>query len=199
MTPRSRVDGESLVTSTATHLTSTELEAGLDEIRRSPADEGVVRLIVRRPATDLREVVAEGELSLTEGLVGDNWAQRLAPRRSGDSLSVDAQLTVMNARVIALIAQAEDRWPLAGDQLFVDMDLSAGKLPPLSRLSVGSAVIEVSAQPHTGCRKFVSRFGLDAMNFVNSPTGRDLRLRGLNARVVRPGAVRVGDVVRRIR
>jgi MOSC domain-containing protein YiiM len=183
---------------TAVHRTTAELEAGLDEIRRSPVDAGAVRLIVRRPEVDRREVVADGELSLTEGLVGDNWARRGAPRSAEAVPPVDTQLTVMNARAIALIAEDQHRWPLAGDQFFVDLDLSEENLPALTRLTLGTAVIEVSAQPHTGCRKFVTRFGMDAMTFVNSPTGKRLRLRGLNARVVRPGVVRVGDLVRRV-
>jgi MOSC domain-containing protein YiiM len=104
----------------------------------------------------------------------------------------------MNARVIALIAQDEDRWPLAGDQLFVDLDLSKTNLPAGTRLALGSAVIEVTAEPHTGCRKFVDRFGLDAMQFVNSEAGRRLQLRGINAKVVQGGTIRVGDLVRKI-
>jgi MOSC domain-containing protein YiiM len=95
------------------------------------------------------------------------------------------------------VAQSRDRWALAGDQLFIDMDLSAGNLPPGTRLALGSAVVEITALPHTGCGKFVSRFGVDAMKFVNSAMGRELHLRGVNARVVQPGTIRVGDVVRK--
>jgi MOSC domain-containing protein YiiM len=101
----------------------------------------------------------------------------------------------MNSRVIALLAGDKERWPLAGDQLYVDLDLSVDNLPPGTRLNFGSAVVEVSDRPHTGCKKFAARFGLDALQFVNSPQGKQLRLRGLHARVVQPGVIRVGDIV----
>lgn len=181
-----------------THVGMTELEAGLDEIRRSPADVGVLELIVRRPRRDEREVLEEGELTLSEGLVGDSWKERGSSRTADGGPHPDMQLNVMNARAIALVARGRERWPLAGDQLYIDLDLSDENLPPGARLSIGSAVIEVTPQPHTGCKKFVARFGPDAMKFVNSPAGRQLRLRGLNARVVRPGRVRVGDTVRKV-
>jgi len=179
-------------------LTMEELEAGLDEIRQSPKDEGVLELIVRRPQTDEREILEEGELHLTEGLVGDSWKKRGSSRTSDGSPHPDMQLNIMNARAIALVAQHKDRWPLAGDQLFIDMDLSTENLPAGTRLALGSAIIEVTAQPHTGCKKFVARFGLDAMRFVNSPVGKQLNLRGINAKVVQPGAIRVGYEIKKI-
>ena len=172
--------------------TRDELEAGLAEIVRSPKDEGVLLQIVRRPKVGARELLERGELNFEEGLSGDTWQHR------GRSPHPDVQLTLMNSRVIALISPDESRRPLAGDQLFVDFDLSLANLPPGSHLAVGSAVVEISAEPHTGCSKFVSRFGQDAMKFVNSPTGRTLRLRGANARVVRAGAIHVGDAVRKV-
>jgi hypothetical protein len=175
-----------------------ELHAGLDGIRQSPKDEGVLELIVRRPRVGEREVLDEGQLDLVDGLVGDTWSTR-GSRRSKDGLAhPDMQLNIMNARVIALVAQDRERWHLAGDQLFMDLDLSAENLPPGTRLAVGSAVIEVTAEPHTGCQKFVSRFGLDAMKFVNSPVGRELNLRGINARVVQAGTIRVRDVAKKL-
>jgi MOSC domain len=179
------------------HLTMEELHAGLDGIRQSPKDEGVLELIVRRPGIGEREVLDEGQLDIVEGLVGDSWSTR-SSRRSKDGMAhPDMQLNIMNTRVIALVAQDRERWHLAGDQLFMDLDLSAENLPPGTRLAVGSAVIEVTDQPHTGCQKFVSRFGLDAMTFVNSPVGRQLNLRGINARVVQPGTIRVGDLAKK--
>lgn len=181
-----------------THLTMAELEAGLDEIRQSPQDEGVLRLIVRRPRTDEREVLEEGELHPVEGLVGDSWKMRGSSRTADGSPHPDTQLNIMNARVAALVAQDKDRWQLAGDQLYIDMDLSEENLPPGTQLAIGSAVIEVTPPPHTGCKKFVSRFGLDAMKFVNSSLGRELHLRGVNARVIQPGLIRVGQVVKKL-
>lgn len=181
------------------HLTMAELEAGLDEIRESPKDSGALDLIVRRPKVNERVVLEEGTLDLNEGLAGDSWKRRGSGRTQDGGPHPDMQLNVMNSRVAALVAQNRDRWALAGDQLFVDLDLSADNLPPGTGLALGKAVIEVTPQPHTGCHKFVSRFGLDAMLFVNSPVGKELHLRGINAKVVQPGAIRVGDVVRKIR
>jgi hypothetical protein len=173
------------------------LEAGMDYIRQAPADRGTLKMIVRRPSDDERETVEIAELDLTHGLVGDNWRTRGSRHMPDGSANPAAQITVMNARAIELVAQEEDRWALAGDQLFIDMDLSEENLPPGTRLRIGSAVLEVTAQPHTGCRKFSDRFGVDALKFVNSPTGKQFRLRGINTRVVQAGAIRVGDIVRK--
>jgi hypothetical protein len=182
---------------TERHLSLPELEAGLDDIRGAPKDRGVLRLIVRRPHISEREALEEARLDLLQGLVGDTWAIRGSRGRAGPA-DRDTQLNIMNARAIALVAQSPDRWALAGDQLYIDLDLSVENLPPGTRLTLGSAVIEVTDQPHTGCRKFAARFGTDAMTFVNSPEGKKLRLRGLNARVVGPGAIRVGDVAAKL-
>ena len=178
------------------HLTMAELEAGLDEIRQSPKAEGVLAMIVRRPQTEEREILQEGALDLAEGLVGDNWRNRGSSRSADGSAHPDMQLNIMNTRVIHLVAQDKARWSLAGDQLFIDLDLSAENLSPGTQIALGSAVIEVTAQPHTGCKKFVARFGLDAMNFVNSTVGKALHLRGINAKVVQTGVIRVGDVAK---
>jgi hypothetical protein len=179
-------------------LSTEELLSGLDEIRESPADQGVLKLIVRRPATGEREVLGEGQLDVQEGLVGDNWRYRGSTRTADGQAHPEMQINIMNARVAALVSQDADRWALAGDQLFVDLDLSVVNVPPGTRLAIGSAVLEATKEPHTGCKKFVARFGLDAMKFVNSPVGRELQLRGINARVIQAGIVRVGDVVRKI-
>jgi hypothetical protein len=190
--------GRPMVLSTVRHLTTAELEAGLAEILESPRDEGVLRLIVRRPKVNERESLQTGELDPAVGLVGDNWRSRKSSRTADGSAHPNMQLNIINARVAALVAQHEDRWQLAGDQLYLDLDLSETNLPAGSRLAIGDAVIEISPEPHTGCKKFVSRFGLEAMKFVNSPRGRELHLRGCNARVVRPGVIRVGQVVKKL-
>jgi MOSC domain-containing protein YiiM len=161
------------------------------DVRRSPSDEGTVALIVCRPAVGERRVLAEATLDVREGLIGDGWHVRdQAPHP-------DRQLTLMNARAAALVAGSRERWPLAGDQLFVDLDLGEANLPPGTRLRIGSAEIEVTAEPHRGCGKFSKRFGVDAVKFVNSAVGRELNLRGINAKVVDGGTVRTGDPIRR--
>jgi hypothetical protein len=180
------------------HLTLTELEAGLEAIRQSPHDSGAVELIVRRPRMDEREAVTEARLDRTSGLVGDMWPTRKSTRTPDGSPHPDMQLTLMNSRVISLLAQDRERWPLAGDQLYVDLDLSAENLPAGTRLRIGSAIVEVTSQPHTGCAKFAARFGNDALKFVNGPERKEFRLRGVNARIVEPGVVKTGDVVRKI-
>jgi hypothetical protein len=182
---------------TTRHLSTTELLAGLDEIRRSPQDDGRLEMIVRRPSIDAREILTQGQLDIVEGLVGDTWRRRASSRTPDGRPHPEMQLNVMSSRVVNLIAQAKDRWPLAGDQLFVDLDLSAANLPAGTRLAVGSAVIEVTGEPHAGCRKFAERFGRDAVEFVNSTVGKELHLRGINARVVRSGTIQVGDVIRK--
>lgn len=180
------------------HLSTTALEAGLGVIRDSPSDKGTVELIVRRPAVDEREVLPEGTLDVDAGLMGDTWPVRASARSPHGPPPPDTQLTVMNSRAALLVAQVPDRRMLAGDQLYVDLDLSPANLPPGSRLAVGSAVIEVTPQPHLGCAKFAARFGADAWRFVNSRVGRELRLRGLNARVIVSGTVRPGDTIRKL-
>ena len=180
------------------HLTTEVLEARLEEIRAAPADLGRIELIVRRPDEGRREVLAEATLDPAEGLIGDSWLARGNRRTPDGQADPDKQLTLMNARVAALIAVDPDRRPVAGDQLYVDFDIGQANLPAGSRLALGSAVIELTAPPHTGCAKFSRRFGRDALRFVNSPVGRELRLRGANARIVAPGTVRTGDEVRKL-
>lgn len=175
------------------------LAASLPRIQQSPNSEGTLALIVRRPQVDAREVLAEAELNTTEGLVGDSWNRRSSSRTPDGSPHPDMQLNLMNARVIEAVAGNMKRWPLAGDQLYVDFDLSQANVPPGTRLTIGEAAVEITSQPHTGCGKFAARFGVDALKFVNSPEGRVLGLRGVNARVIQPGHVRVGDSVRKMR
>jgi hypothetical protein len=173
-----------------------ELNAGLPYIERSPKDEGELRLIVRRPGAGAREVLSEAELDVTVGLVGDTWSTRKSGWRRR-SPHPDTQLNIMNARAIALVARSDDRCALAGDQLYIDLDLTDDNLPAGTQLAIGTAVVEVTAEPHTGCRKFSERFGADATTFVNSKEGRRLHLRGINAKVVQPGTIRAGDVARK--
>jgi hypothetical protein len=174
-----------------------ELEAGLAEIRRSPADDGTLRLIARRPAVEQRELLDVAQLDIEEGLVGDGWRARGSKRTADGSADPETQVTLMNARVADLLAGSPDGWAAAGDQLYVDLDLAESNLAAGTRLAIGEAVLEVSATPHTGCAKFSGRFGLDALRFVSTPEGRELRLRGMNTRVVQSGAIRLGDPVRK--
>ncbi|MEQ1785893.1 MAG: MOSC domain-containing protein [Acidimicrobiales bacterium] len=178
-----------------THRSTADLEAALGDLCAAPADGGRVELVVRRPREGEREILDVGTLDLQEGLVGDTWSTRTSRRTPDGSAHPEMQLNVISARLSSLVAVDPQRRPLAGDQLHVDLDLSEENLPPGTRLALGTAVIEVTAEPHTGCAKFVERFGRDAMQFVNSPRGRQLRLRGLNAKVVVPGTVRPGDEI----
>lgn len=180
------------------HLTMQELEASLDHLRDSPKDEGVVQLIVRRPRVDERELLEEAELDPFQGLIGDSWCVRGSSKTVDGGPHPEMQINIINARVAALVAQDESRWSLAGDQLYIDMDLSKANLPAGTQLEIGSAVLEVTPLPHTGCHKFVSRFGVDAMKFVNSEVGKELCLRGINARVVQAGVVRLGSTAKKI-
>ena len=172
------------------HLSAEKLEQGVKHILTAPSDAGKLMLIVIRPEVDHRETPAEGHLDTEQGLVGDNWSTR-------GQADPDMQLNIMNARVTGLVAQTRDRWSLAGDQLYLDMDLSDDNLPPGTQIALGDAIIEVTEPPHTGCKKFAARFGVDAMVFVNSGRGRKLNFRGINAKVVQSGDIKVGDIARK--
>ncbi|HEV2371371.1 MAG TPA: hypothetical protein VGS19_04300 [Streptosporangiaceae bacterium] len=172
------------------HFDTARLEAGLGHVRESPSDEGTLGLIVVRPAEGERQVLDEAYVDTGAGVHGDTWLDRRP--------NVAKQVTVMNIRAVALIGGARERWPLAGDQLYVDFDLSGANLPPGTQFEVGSAVLEVSVPPHRGCKKFLARFGDDALSFVNSEEGCALNLRGINTRVVRSGLVRTGDTIRKL-
>lgn len=164
----------------------------------SAGDLGRLEVIVRRPDVDVRDVLAEARLDADVGLVGDTWRARGSPRMSDGGPDPDAQVTLMSVRVLAAIEPDRDRWPLAGDQLLVDLDLAVASLPPGTRLGIGAAILEVSPAPHTGCAKFSSRFGSDALRWINSPDGRLARRRGMNTRVVLGGVIRAGDAIRRL-
>ena len=181
-----------------THLNIEQLDAGLDDIRQSPADSGTLLMIVRRPDVDRREVVQEGRLDVVDGLVGDTWNVRGSASTPDGSPNPEAQVTIINSRALDLMAQSEDRWQLSGDQLVIDIDMSTENLPPGAQLSIGSAVIEISEKPHTGCVKFADRFGKDALRFVSTPMAMDMRLRGVNTRVVQLGTIRAGDIVEKL-
>lgn len=183
---------------TVKHLTMTELEAALDHLRDAPKDEGVIELIVRRPRVDEREVLEEAQFHPLKGLIGDSWVFRGSSKTADGGPHPEKQINIINSRVAALVAQEKERWSLAGDQLYIDMDLSKENLPAGTRLAIGSAVLEVTALPHTGCHKFVARFGAEAMRFVNSTVGKQLCLRGINAKVVQAGVVRLGSTARKV-
>ena len=178
--------------------TAVQLEDRLAEVLAAPAEVGTLDLLVCRPAKGERRLLESGLIDAELGLVGDNWPTR--PSRSTPDGRPDPakQITVISSRLSALLSPHPERRALTGDQLHVDLDLSVDNLPAGSRLAVGEAVLEISAAPHRGCAVFVGHFGDDAMRFVNGGTGRALRLRGLNARVLTPGTVRVGDVVRKL-
>jgi hypothetical protein len=175
------------------HASLTALRAGLEVLRGAPSASGVIELVVRRPTIERREVIEEAVLDVEQGLVGDNWFVK--PSSKTGAPNPEAQLTLMSARAAALIAGARERWPLAGDQLFVDFDLSDANIPPGTLLAVGGAEIEITAEPHAGCGKFIKRFGIDAQKFVSSSDGRAVNARGVNAKVVRGGVVRAGDAI----
>jgi hypothetical protein len=180
------------------HLTMTELESGLEALGASPQDKGTLEMIVCRPNVDERRALEQAELSLAEGMVGDNWRARGSKSTEDGSANPEAQITLMNSRAIQVFAGERSQWPLAGDQLFVDLDLSIDNLPPGQRIAIGTAILEISVTPHTGCAKFTERFGSDAIRLVNSPEGKQQRRRGVNARIIQPGTIHVGDVVSKI-
>jgi hypothetical protein len=179
--------------------TREELLRATAHVRLSPKDVGSIDLIVCRPVTGEREELTEAELDLVMGLLGDNWGTRGNPKKPGTPALPDTQLNLMNSRAIAAIAKEKSRWKLAGDQFFVDFDLSYSNVPPGTRLGLGEAIIEVTAEPHLGCAKFRNRYGQDAAAFVNSPMGKSLNLRGINAKVVTPGIVKLGASIQKIK
>ena len=174
-----------------------DLDASLSEIKKSPSQQGVVDLIVCRPQKNTRQELDTGELTIEEGLVGDNWKVRAAGSKD-KSVHRNTQLALINSRVIAAIVNNKDRWELAGDQFYVDFDLSKENIPSGARLKIGTAIIDVTEEPHLGCKKFAERFGKDAVKFVNSSNGKLLNLRGIHARVIVPGKVTVGSHIEKL-
>ena len=178
------------------HLNTDELEAGLEEALTSPTDEGIVNLIVCRPDVGQRKVLQSAEFSLEIGLVGDNWSKKPYSKSPDGGPHPEMQVTMINSRVLDLITAGDSsRMAVPGDQLVVDFDLSRENIPPGTKLNIGSAVIEVTEAPHTGCAQFVGWFGADAMRFVNSSRGRELCLRGINSKVIQPGVISQGDTI----
>ena len=180
------------------HLSTPDLEAGLEQIRNSPKNQSVLDMIVSRPEEDAREIMELADLDVVVGLVGDTWQDRPSARSGDGKAHPDMQITLMNSRVADLVAQSKERWPLSGDQLFADLDLSKTNVPPGTRISVGKAVLEATDQPHTGCKKFASRFGVDALKFISAPTTEVLQLRGINLKVVEGGEIKPGDIVKKL-
>ncbi len=177
------------------HQSMETLGAGLPELRQTPADNGTLEMIVVRPAAGERVVVEEGRLTAHDGLEGDNWRFRMVGNAKDVEPDTDNQVTLMNVRAVRLLEPDPARWPLAGDQLYVDFNLSDKNAPAGMRLQIGDAQVEITALPHTGCKQFAERFGVAAVKFVNSEEGTRLHLRGVNARVVQDGDIRTGDRV----
>jgi MOSC domain-containing protein YiiM len=180
------------------HLSTPDLEAGLSNVINSPKNHSVLDMIVSRPEEDAREVMELADLDMEVGLVGDTWQDRPSARSGDGKAHPDMQITLMNSRVADLVAQTKERWPLSGDQLFADLDLSKSNVPPGTRISVGNAILEATDQPHTGCKKFASRFGADALKLISSDVGKELQLRGINLKVVQAGEIKPGDLVKKL-
>lgn len=180
------------------HLSMDELKAGLAHIIAAPDDGGELKGIVIRPEHGERLDVASAEISLAGGVHGDHWAKKCWKETEDGRPHPDVQICIMNARAIGLIAQERENWPPAGDNLFIDMNLSAENLRPGQRLALGSAVIEITDVPHNGCQSFINRYGRDACVFVNTGEGKKNRLRGIYARVVKDGRISVGDRTRKL-
>jgi hypothetical protein len=170
----------------AHHLASDELERGYAQLS-PPKDSGELALICARGEDGQRSELQRAALSVRGGLPGDAWF-RDCPEK------VDAQLTVMRVDVARLFANGQSI-TLAGDNLFVDLDLSKANLPCGSRLRIGGALLEVTPEPHNGCLKFRQRFGADALRFTAEPNRHDQHLRGIYLKTVEAGEVAVGDTI----
>lgn len=175
-----------------------ELAAGLPEVRQSPANGGTLVQIVVRPDKELRQLPESCVVTAEDGIPGDRWAKYCTHKLEDGRLNPETQLTLMNSRVVSLVAGTRERWALAGDNLMVDLDLSIENLATGQQLRIGEAVLEITAPPHTGCSKFLKRFGADALKFVNATEHKSMRLRGIHARVIQPGRIRVGDRIEKL-
>ena len=182
----------------ATHLTTPELKTKLIDAGKSPQDHGTLAMIVCRPESGQRSVLERADLDVEEGLIGDNWRMRGSRHTEDGSAHPEMQIAIMNSRIIQAIARDQSQWPLAGDQLYIDLDISFENLPVGQRIAIGSAVLEITPYPHHGCKKFSERFGHDAIRYVNDPEAKDLRRRGVYARVVQAGTIYVGDSVNKL-
>ena len=192
------MNDDKLTETKSTPVPLNDLLAGLSYVRAAPANQGVVEAIVVRPESEKRVSPEACEVSAELGVHGDHWAKGCWRSLPDGSPAPEVQIALMSARVASLISPDRRRWPLAGDNLIVDLDLSEQSLPVGRRIAIGEVVLEITAVPHTGCRKFSERFGSDAVKFVNSSEGKSLRLRGVFGRVVEPGSIRTGDAIRKL-
>lgn len=181
-----RVDSESLG-DPSRYATLEHLERRLAALPEAPRNHGLVGLLVRRGEGGLREMPDRARLTPDGGVPGDAWGRQKEP-------SLEAQIAVMQIDVAELITNGQPL-TLFGDGLFLALDLSAANLPPGSRVRAGAATLEVTPKSHNGCRKFLSRFGADALRFVSKPDLRHRNLRGIYMRVVEGGEVATGDPV----
>lgn len=187
-----------MATETVIHLSVERIEAGMAHVLDAPTDNGTLALVLRRPAEDQREVLDVAELHPDVGVVGDNWIERGSRRTDDGASHPDMQLNIMSVRFAELLAGSRERVALAGDQLYVDFDLTEANLPPWTKLAIGTAVVEITDQPHRGCAKFAARFGAAARRYANHPDRAHLHLRGVNARVAQPGQIRPGDTITKL-
>jgi hypothetical protein len=177
------------------HLSLEELQSHLDSIKQSPQDDGILKAIVIRPVSNERVGMESSVVTPDGGVHGDRWAKQAWLNLPEEELEPKAQITVMNSRAAEVIARNRARWPLAGDNLYVDLDLSEDNLQAGQQLSIGSAVFEITPQPHNGCGKFEQRFGAEALKWVNSEEGKHHHLRGIYIKVVKAGVINVDDTI----
>ena len=175
------------------HLPLEELGLGLPHVMSAPSDEGSVEMLVVRPEENQRLTPASAQVSASLGLHGDHWS--IGKYRN----QPDIQIAIINSRLLDLVSGGDrERWASAGDNIVADLDLSHANLVPGQKLEAGSAVLEITDTPHAGCKKFASRFGADALRFVNIGQGTELRLRGVYARVLQDGSISVGDRIHKL-